>query len=153
MGTYKKWLSKEKCERKTKFNSNWNERYFFTNSNGKPQCLVRLQVISVPKGKSFDIKTITVPNARKHMGNTTNILGKQFWNNWRVTNLQPWGPTGQLPAFMKLCTENVLPMFVRSERAFSIMTCMKSDTNGMADETSMPPCACWLQKLKRTLTL
>jgi len=32
-----------------KFNSNWEERYFSANNNGEPQCLVRLQVISISK--------------------------------------------------------------------------------------------------------
>jgi len=32
-----------------KFSSNWEERYSFANNNRKPQCLVRLQVIFVPK--------------------------------------------------------------------------------------------------------
>jgi len=36
-------------EENRKFNSNWEKRYFFVNNNGKPQCLVRLQLISVPK--------------------------------------------------------------------------------------------------------
>jgi len=40
-------------EENRKFNSNWEETYFFTNNNGKPQCRVRLQVISVPKGFLF----------------------------------------------------------------------------------------------------
>ena len=31
------------------FNVKWEDKYFFVNDNGKPQCLVRLQVISVPK--------------------------------------------------------------------------------------------------------
>jgi len=32
-----------------KFACNWEETYFFTNNNVKPQCLVRLKVISIPK--------------------------------------------------------------------------------------------------------
>jgi len=32
-----------------KFHFYWEERYSFANNNRKPQCLVRLQVISVPK--------------------------------------------------------------------------------------------------------
>ena len=43
MTSLKRKLSKENEE----FNSNWEERHFL--SNGKPQCLVCLQVISVPK--------------------------------------------------------------------------------------------------------
>jgi len=42
-------FKKEMSEENRKFNSNWEERYFFVNNNGEPQCLVRLQVISVPK--------------------------------------------------------------------------------------------------------
>jgi len=54
-------------EENRKFNSKWEERYFFANNNGKPQCLVRLQV-SVPKEVVFP---------RKQMGNTMEIPGKQ----------------------------------------------------------------------------
>jgi len=64
-------------EENRKFNANWEDRYFFANDNGKPQCLERLQAISAPKGKSFYLKTITA-NVRNHMGNTTEIIGKQF---------------------------------------------------------------------------
>jgi len=43
-------VSKDEVSRENrKLNSNWEERYFFTNNNGKPQCLVKLKVISVPK--------------------------------------------------------------------------------------------------------
>jgi len=42
-------VSKEVSEENRKLNSNWEETYFFANNNGKPQCLVRLQVISVQK--------------------------------------------------------------------------------------------------------
>jgi len=62
-------VSKEKCQREQKVQSNWEERYFFTNNNGKPQCLVRLQVISVLKEFLF---------TRKHTGNTMEIPGTQF---------------------------------------------------------------------------
>ena len=64
----------------------------------------------------FIKRGITAPNTRKHTGNATKILGKQFWNNWRVTNqegwlpggLQPGGATGQLPPLNRICTEDVL---------------------------------------------
>ena len=36
-------------EENREFNINWEDRYFFVSNNGKPQCLVCLQVISVPK--------------------------------------------------------------------------------------------------------
>ena len=36
-------------EENREFNSNWEDRYFFVNVNGKPQRLVCLQIISVPK--------------------------------------------------------------------------------------------------------
>jgi len=39
----------EVSEENKKFNSYWEERYFFANNNGKPQCLAKLQVISIPK--------------------------------------------------------------------------------------------------------
>jgi len=42
-------VKREVSEEKRKFNSNWEERYFFANSNGKPECLVKMQVISIPK--------------------------------------------------------------------------------------------------------
>jgi len=53
-------VKREVPKKNRKFTSNLDETYFFTNSNGKL-------------------------NTRKHMGNTTEILGKQFWNNWRAT--------------------------------------------------------------------
>jgi len=42
-------VKREMSGENRKFNSNWEERYFFANNNGKPQCLVRLHVIFVPK--------------------------------------------------------------------------------------------------------
>jgi len=36
-------------EQNRKFNSNREERYFFANNKGKPQCIARMQVVSVPK--------------------------------------------------------------------------------------------------------
>jgi len=62
-------VKREVSEKNRKFNSKWGERFFFANNNGKPQCLVRLQVIFVPKEFLF---------TRKHTGYTTEILGKQF---------------------------------------------------------------------------
>jgi len=62
-------VKREVSEENRKFNSNWEERYFFANNNGKPQCLVRLQVMSVLKEFLF---------TKTHMGNTTEILEKQF---------------------------------------------------------------------------
>ena len=41
--------NREVSEENKKFNSYWEERYFFANNNGKPQCLAKLQVISIPK--------------------------------------------------------------------------------------------------------
>jgi len=62
-------VKRKVSEENRKFNSNWEERFFFGNNNGKPQCLVRLQVISIQKEFLF---------TRKHSGNTTEILGKQL---------------------------------------------------------------------------
>ena len=121
-----------------KFNPNWEERYFFTYNNGKPQCLVRLQVISVLKEFLF---------TRKHTGNTMEIPGTQFWNNWRVTMPATRGENGQLPLLKGLFTGDVLSMFIICESAFSIMKRLKGDTwNRMADETCMPASVCWLWK-------
>ncbi|XP_076817402.1 general transcription factor II-I repeat domain-containing protein 2-like [Clavelina lepadiformis] len=47
-------VKRKVSEENREFNSTWEERYFFANSNGKPQCLVCLQVISVPK--EFNLK-------------------------------------------------------------------------------------------------
>jgi len=49
-------VKREVSEENRKFNSNWEERYFFTNNNDKPQCLLRLQIISIPKEMSFYLK-------------------------------------------------------------------------------------------------
>ena len=42
-------VKREMSAENKKFNSNWKERHFFANNNGKPRCLVRLQVIYVRK--------------------------------------------------------------------------------------------------------
>jgi len=34
-------VKREVSEESRKFNSNWKERYFFANNNGKPQCLCK----------------------------------------------------------------------------------------------------------------
>ena len=39
---------KQVFEENREFNFNWEDRYFFVINNGKTQCLVCLQVISVP---------------------------------------------------------------------------------------------------------
>ena len=74
-------------------------KVFFRHSNGKPQCLLRLQVISVPK--EFFL-------TRKHTANTTEILGMQFWNSWRVTRPTTRGANGQFPRLrefsLKMCS-------------------------------------------------
>jgi len=62
-------VKREVSEKNKKFNSNWEERYFFANNSGKPQYRVRLQVISVLKEFLF---------TRKHTGNATEILENQF---------------------------------------------------------------------------
>jgi len=51
-------VKREVPEENRKFNSNWEERYFFANNNSKPQCLVRFQAISVAKGKGFYLETL-----------------------------------------------------------------------------------------------
>ena len=49
----KRKISNENCE----FIPNSEEKYFFTENNGKPQCLVYLQVISVQPGELCLVKT------------------------------------------------------------------------------------------------
>jgi len=58
-------------EENRKFNSNWEKSYSFLNNNGKPQCLVRLQLESFPNEFLFISSGITAPNTKKHTGNTT----------------------------------------------------------------------------------
>jgi len=58
-------VKREVSEENRKFNSNWKERYSFSNNDGKPQCLARLQVIS-----SGDSRL-------KKMGGTLRGLGKK----------------------------------------------------------------------------
>ena len=41
--------NKKVSEENREFNFNWEDRYFFVINNSKTQCLVSLQVISVPK--------------------------------------------------------------------------------------------------------
>jgi len=77
------------------------------------------------------------------------ILGKQFWKNWRITRPAIRVATRQLPSPKILCIEDVLhPMLVICDSAFSSMKRLKSDArNRMADETWMPACVCQLRKL------
>ena len=42
-------VNKKVSEENREFNFNWEDRYFFVINDGKTQCLVCLQVISVPK--------------------------------------------------------------------------------------------------------
>jgi len=93
-------VKREVSEKNKKFNSNWEERYFFANNSGKPQYRVRLQVISVLKEFLF---------TRKHTGNATEILENQFWNKWRVTrSTTGGGANGQSPRLrdflLKMCS-------------------------------------------------
>jgi len=73
---------REVSEENRRFNSNWQEKYFFANNNGKPQCLVRLQLISVPKGKSFFLKNHYSTKREKpygtYHGNSREAMLKQL---------------------------------------------------------------------------
>jgi len=40
-------VKREVSEENRKFKFNWEETHFFANNNGKPQCFVRLEMISV----------------------------------------------------------------------------------------------------------
>ena len=46
---HEKSANKKVSEENRDFNINWEDRYFFVINNGKTQCLVCLQVISVSK--------------------------------------------------------------------------------------------------------
>jgi len=66
------------------FNSDWEERYFFVNNNGKPQCLVCLQVISVPK--EFNLKRLCSTKHekmyRKYHGTSSEAIFKELEGNY-----------------------------------------------------------------------
>ena len=87
---------REVSKENRKFNSNWQEKYFFANNNGKPHCLLRLQLISIPKGKSFYLKNHYSTKREKPYGTYHGNLGKQCWNNWSVSKPATTGTTGQL---------------------------------------------------------
>ena len=56
---------------------------------------------------------ITAPNTKKHTGNTTELLGKQFFAKLKGSQAHNQrGATRQLPPLKRLCIEDVLPMFV-----------------------------------------
>jgi len=73
-------VKREASEENRKFDFNWEERYFFTNSNGKPQCLLRLQIISIPKEMSFYLKsrcsTKHEKTSGKYLGNSREAILK-----------------------------------------------------------------------------
>ena len=89
----------EVSEENRKFNSNWEKRYFFGIAMANRSVFWGCKVISVPK--EFFL-------TRKHTVNNTEILGKQLWNNWRVTRPTTRGANGQLPRLrefsLKMCS-------------------------------------------------
>ena len=78
------------------FNINWEDRYFFVNNNGKPQCLVCLQVISVPK--EFNVqrhyKKLHEKKYSQYHGTSKEAILKELKRNY-------FKQTGMLKSFAK----------------------------------------------------
>ena len=73
--------AKQKASKENReFNINWDDRYFFVNNNGKPQCLVCLQVISVPK--EFNVqqhyKTLHEKNYSQYHRTSRKAISKEL---------------------------------------------------------------------------
>ena len=68
---------KKVSEKNIKFNFNWEDKYFFVINNGKTQCLVCLQVISVPKEFNVQRHYKTLNENRYGQYQETSI-GKQY---------------------------------------------------------------------------
>ena len=71
-------------EENREFNFNWEDRYFFINNNGKSQCLVCLQVISVPK--EFNVKrhyrTLHEKKYSQYHGTSREAILKELKRNY-----------------------------------------------------------------------
>ena len=78
------------------FNINWENRYFFVNNNGKPQCLECLQVISVRK--EFIIqrhyKTLHEKKHSQYQETSREAILKEYKTNY-------FRQTGMLKSFAK----------------------------------------------------
>ena len=104
----KKWVSKfwrVRGKQKVQFSLS------FANGNGKPQCLVRLQVVPVPKEFLFKEelqhqtweKIQEIP--RKISGNSRKAILRYLEGNQAHNQ----GETGKLLPPKRLCTEDVVP--------------------------------------------
>ena len=71
-------------EENREFNINWEDRNFFVSNNGKPQCLVCLQVISVPK--EFNVqrhyKTVHEKKYSQYHGTAREAILKELKRNY-----------------------------------------------------------------------
>ena len=83
--------NKKVSEENREFNFNWEDRYFFVINNGKTQCLMCLQVISVPK--EFNVqrhyKTLNEKRYGKYQGTSVReaILKELKRNYFRQTGM------------------------------------------------------------------
>ena len=108
-------------EENRKLNSNWEKRYSFVNNNGKPvSCEVssniRSEIIFVHLTRHYSTKHEKTYG--KYHGTSREAILKKLKGN-HARNQR--GATGKLPPLKRLCVEDVLPMFVFCERAFSII--------------------------------
>ena len=78
------------------FNIYWEDRYFFVNNNGKPQCLLCLQVIFVPEEFNFQLhyKTLHEKKYSHYQETSREALLKEFKRNY-------FRQTGMLKSFAK----------------------------------------------------
>ena len=88
--------NKKVSEENREFNFNWEDRYFFVINNGKTQCLVSLQVISVPK--EFNVqrhyKTLNEKRYGQYQGTSRKAILKELKRNY-------FKQTGMLKSFAK----------------------------------------------------
>ena len=71
-------------EENREFNINWEDRYIFVSNNSKPQCLVCLQVISVPKECNVQrhYKTVHEKKYSQYHGTAREAILKELKRNY-----------------------------------------------------------------------
>ena len=110
-------------EKNREFNINWEDRYFFVNNNGKPQCLVSLQVI--PVLKEFNVqrhyKTLHEKKYCQYRGTSRKAILKDLKRNY-------FKQTGMLKSFAKC--DSVAHLSASYDVALTLAKKMKAFRDG-----------------------
>jgi len=88
-------VKREVSQTNRKFNSNWEERYFFINNNGKP--------VSCEVGRDINSKRVLSFCLKRHYSTKHKTYGKSTGNNFEITEGQPDNCLR-----LRDCTEDVL---------------------------------------------